>query len=171
MLEDIRKEGATGKTRDLEWQEYMPPPHRKYTATLKLYRKDTDSPAGVITKWKRLRIEQDPETKKFNYEIFTLTIRYDGGREETMEIPVIGFLRFNEYERVDIIEMKEKKMQMSQGTTNQSRVSRDDIGNELIMDDKTGVKVPLIVIQDATEMLIRRPNGEQFWIGAQYLNG
>ncbi len=172
MLEEIRNGDQTSaeKIKDLEWQEYTTPKRKNYTATIKVYQTDTNSPKGLIVDWKRLKTAQDPETKKFNRDIYALTVRYDDGREETIEISVGEFNRFQEIERVEILEFKDRKMAMKQGETLRSVKTKDDMGNEMTMDAKTGEKVPLMVLRDETICKVKRSSGEVFDINVNRLN-
>lgn len=174
MMEEIRTEerAKTKKIRDTEWQEFKAPAKRKSTCTMKVYRKDSESEPGLIVDWKRIRTERDPETKKLTYDIYKLTIRYDNGKEETIEIPVHEFNSFQETETCEIVKTEEHRLQMKQGETRASKVSRDDTGNEMILgDEKTNDNIPLIVVKDSPVLTIKRPNGQEMEIGIDRING
>jgi len=173
MMEDIKNDAKSGveKFRDLEWQEYTEPKRKNYTATLRVYQKDTISPKGLIVDYQRLRTDLDDETKKRNMDIYQLTIRYDDGNLEKVEVPIREFVNFNQYETVEILEFHNRKMAMKQGEVNKSRTSRDSTGNEMILsDEKTGEKVPLMVLRDETECKVKRANGQVFIINVSRLN-
>ena len=174
MMEEIRTEerAKTQKIKDNDWQEFKAPAKRKFTCTMKVYRKDSESEPGLIVDWKRIRTERDPETKKLTYDIYKLTIRYDDGHEDTIEIPVHEFNSFQETETCEIVKMEERKLQMKQGETRASKVSRDDTGNEMILgDEKTSDSIPLIVVKDSPILTIKRPNGQTMEIGIDRING
>ena len=174
MMEEIRTEerAKTQKIKDNEWQEFKAPAKRKHTCTMKVYRKDSESEPGIIVDWKRIRTERDPETKKMTYHIYKLTIRYDDGHEDTVEIPVHEFNSFQETETCEIIKIEERKLQKKQGETRASKISRDDTGNEMILgDEKTSDSVPLIVVKDSPILTIKRPNGQVMEIGIDRING
>lgn len=173
MLEEIKKDAIAGvvKDRDTEWQPFVPGANRKFTATIKTYQKDSKSPKGLVVDWKRLRTDQDPETKKRNLDIYEVTILHNDGKTDTMEIEIKDFAMFNEHEVVEIVSIEERPMQMKQGEVKAARVDRDDLGNELVMSDvKTDRKVPLIVIKDDPIATIKRPNGQLLKIKVNRLN-
>lgn len=173
MLDEIKKDAIAGvvKDRDTEWQPFVPGANRKHTATIKTYQSDSKSPKKLVIDWKRLRTDQDPETRKRNLDIYEVILLDDSGKTESMEIQVKDFAMFNEHEVVEIVGMEERPMQMKQGEVKMSRVDRDDLGNELVMSDvKTDRKVPLIVKKDDPIATIKRPNGQLLKIKVNRLN-
>lgn len=171
MLEEIRNEerGRVSVLKDNDWQEYKLPTQRKYTATIKLWQKDYRSPKGLVVDWHRSRFANDPNTNE-KTEFFDVTIRYDDGKEEVVEMPIIEFSRFNEIETVEILSIKEKKMQLKQGEVKASVIQTDDTGMTTIMDNKTSQTVPLLVVKDEPMAKVRRGNGQIMDISVSRLN-
>jgi hypothetical protein len=171
MMEEIRKEAASGNvTLKEDWHDYAEPKRRNSTAFIRVYQKDGDSPKGLMTDYRRIRTTEDPDTGKRDYDIYEFTIRYDGGKEEKVEMPLVDLVNINELEKVEIVQLMEKSQAMKQGETNVSQVIVDDLGNEITMDKKTATKVPLLVKRLVGMATVKRQNGEQFDIKIDRLN-
>jgi hypothetical protein len=172
MLDQIKQETKANTLilKDNEWKEYKPGPKRRYTCTIKVYRQDSESEPGLIVDWKRFKTDRNPETKKLDYDIYNVTIRYDSGKEEIIQIPVIEFNGFQEVEVCEIIEVREKKLQKSYGRVRVSKKVMDDLGNEIIMDEKTEGSVDQVVVKDDPTFIIKRPNGKTMEIKADRVN-
>lgn len=170
MVEEMLKGERSGKSilKDNDWHDLELPKQRKYTATLKLWQKDYRSPKGLVVDWKRSRFGMDSDGEKT--EFFDVTVRYDDGNEEVVELPIIEFSRMNEIERVEIVSMKERKLQMKEGETRASVIEVDDAGISTVMDRKTTQVVPLVVIKNEPIATIRRANGQTMQLPVNRLN-
>jgi hypothetical protein len=159
------------------WGEYTPPSDENKTATVKIYRKDADSPAGVVIKAVTLKNNAfDEETRKYDKLIFKATVRYDDGETEDMEIDGMEFAKMQEIEQVEIIKEDTRKLRKVAGyvpspdTDKQGFPKRMLSGGSGYGSSIGSGKVPLEVFRVESTVTVKRSNGQEFEIESDYLN-
>jgi len=138
-------------------------------AFMKKYRKDSESPLGMITEFKHHRWDQDERTREMNKDIYKMTVLYDNGEEETTEISLMEFSKLTEYEKVKIIKMDKEEKELVSGYVHKPRVKNGYAmrGTNYPAD---GVKVPMTVTTAEYTATIVRENGQKLVLPEKYLN-
>lgn len=159
------------------WAEYTPPVSRNKTATVKIYREDMESPAGIITKVKVFKNNAlDPETNRYNKLIYSVDLRYDDGTTKEMKIGANELAAIKEIEKVEIV--KEDRRNLRKVDDYVPLADRDSKGypkRVLTGGSPWGVSVgsgqiPIEVFMVKSTVVVRRKNGQEFTMEADYLN-
>jgi hypothetical protein len=181
MVENLSKENSnlreeTAKIQE-GWGDYVAPKDQNKTATIKIYRKDSDSPAGVIVKAVVFKNNDwDEETHKFNKLVYTVTLRYDDGTTEDVKLGAMELADLREIEKVEII--KEERRTLRKVEDYVPMPDRDKAGfPKRILDGGSGYgksvgkgQIPLEVFKVESTVTIRRKNGQEFQMENSNLN-
>jgi hypothetical protein len=100
-----------------EFKEYIAPVKPKHTATLRKWRKDSDSPWGFLVKAQHHKFEYDEDTRRHDKDMYKFTFRFEDGKEEDVLLPYLELTKMNDTETVRILEMPKKQFVKNQGTT------------------------------------------------------
>jgi len=158
------------------WTEEDEKNSRFPTATLKLYQKDTNSPKGLVVDFKHLKYDYDENTRKYDKDMYELTVLYDDKNVEKVVIPLVDFSHINDIERVEIIETEEKRMSKVYGKIRRPSKNREGYtmsdypGSGLIEKHPSEGWVDEKVTMVDTTCKIRRPNGDILTIKNEKLN-
>lgn len=94
-----------------EWQEKGEREKRNSTARMRLYQHDSDSPLGLVTNLKFHKNKREETVDGVEVvQYYKMTVLYDDGKEEDVEISLLDFSRVSNYETVEIIESEEKPL-------------------------------------------------------------
>jgi hypothetical protein len=152
------------------WQKESPEEKRKHTATIKIYRKDSDSLPALIVDWKFHKWALDEFTRRNNVPIYKITLQYDDGKQEVVELPLSIFAEIKEVEKVEILEQKEEKLKMATDF-----VKRRAVKDGYVMYSPDPMfqplePVPLEVKMSKFTCKIKRANGQVLTLPAERLN-
>jgi hypothetical protein len=158
-------------TSDLEPVEEEPETPRVHTCKVALYKKDIDSPEGVVTDLKTVRRDKDPVTQLQNIDICRATVTYPDGKTEDIEYPIGDHYKiFTVREDVEIIEKKDKKMKMDKGYVYKTKTVEKN-GIRTRMDgERTSVQVPMRERFTHSTFTVRRRNGQEFTLKPKVIN-
>lgn len=160
------------------WRPQKKPIERTYTAKMRTFQKDIDSPVGVIInqEWDK-KPRWNEETHRYDKMVYRITLRYDGGETEIVEMPLEDLAKISDFIIVKILKQKETPMEQIQGYTNKSynsggyRMSGLVIGASGSYDKFTrGERVPLTVTTSEWIATIELPNKEVIEIPTSKLN-
>lgn len=159
------------------WAEYKPPTEQNKTATLKVYRKDSDSPAGVVincTTFKNNAFNE--ETRKNDKVIFNITLKYDDNTTEDLKIDAMDFVKIREIEKVEIIKEDRRTLRKVEDYIIVPDKDREGYPKR-VLDGGTGygqnvgtMKTPLEVFMVKSEVVVRRKNGQEITMSSDFLN-
>lgn len=160
------------------WREIKEDKKENNEASLRMYRKDGNSPKGIIVDMKFFENVWDPyHPDRIKDQIYEFTIQYDGGKTEKIQMPYIRLLDIQEREVVKILERKTKLLERVTGRVERSARTKDGyVLSKSLGGEEQRIKVSNSVIVDqkeiveVSEVLIQRPNGEKFWIQQSKLN-
>lgn len=132
------------------WKEYKGEKKQIHTATIRKYRKDSDSPWALIVDWKHHKWDIDELTRRRDKDIYKLKLLYfedgeDQGKEEEIEMPLFDFANIEDYEEVRILDADKKVFVQVQGHTQKSATDRSGYMTPGI---KTGEEVELRVTRE-----------------------
>ena len=165
----IKEEKLFGK-----WSEFKEVKGNNKTATLKTFQVDADSPKGVIVKALWHKRVWNEEEHKFNKEIYKLTVRYDDGKEEEVEMDALIYAGMSGKETVELISSARKPMVKICG---KSLVTPKDKGGYSVKSADNsygrgagGYEIDLLDNRFHEVFMVKRENGQQFEIENDYLN-
>uniref|UniRef100_A0A6M3LQB7 Uncharacterized protein n=1 Tax=viral metagenome TaxID=1070528 RepID=A0A6M3LQB7_9ZZZZ len=140
------------------------------TARLRLYQKDSDSPIGIVTGFKHHKWGQNPRTLEMNVDIYKVSLVYDDGTQEEIEMPYEEFSKMELKEEVKILKIDVAEKVMTQGYVNKPQQKNGYIvyGDRY---PRTGERIPLEVKSADYTAHIERPNGQKLTLDIKYLNG
>ena len=98
-----------------EWSEVGEDERPNRTATLRLWQKDAKSPWGVIIRADYLKMVFDEETRKHDKMIYEVEVLYDDKTTETFEMSADEYVKLNQVEKVELIDVDRKKMRKITG--------------------------------------------------------
>jgi len=167
------------ETRKLQegWAEYKSPVGENKTATVKIYRKNAESPAGVIVKVIVFKNNEfNEETRKYDKLVYTVTLRYDDGTTEDIKIDAMELSKIREIEKVEIIKENSRTLRKVQEYVPYAEKDREGYPKRILSGGSgygtsvgTG-KVPLEVFMVKSDVTVRRNNGQEFEMSADFLN-
>ena len=159
------------------WSDYESPAGANKTATIKFYQKDADSPKGVIVKAVVFKDNEfNEETHKYDKLVYTIDVRYDDGKEESLKIDAVELAKIREIEKVEII--KEDKKTLRKVEDYITIPERDKAGYpKRMLSGGSGYgqnvgknQVPLEVFMVKSICTVKRKNGQEFQIDNDFLN-
>ena len=159
-----------------DWQDVDVNKKRSHTAQFKLWRKDTDQVWGLIVDWKHLRFDYDENSRKYDKDIYKVTLMDDQGNKSEVEMTIKELGEINEKETVQIIDMQKKVQVMSMGKVRRSPKTRDGytlspgVNLEGLIRPDGGEWVDQSVTRDLITCTVKRKNGQVFEINANRLN-
>ena len=184
-VEQLRIENAELKQHSLslerqvglgDWQDVDTNKKRSHTAQFKLWRKDTDQAWGLIVDWKHLRFDYDENSRKYDKDIYKVTLMDDQDNKSEVEMTIKELGEINEKETVQIIDMQKKVQVMSMGKVRRSPKTRDGytlspgVNLEGLIRPDGGEWVDQSVTRDLITCTVKRKNGQVFEINANRLN-
>ena len=171
---DLREE--TSKMQD-GWGEYESPVDANKTATVKIYRKDADSPRGVITSAKVFKNNaKNDENGKFDRLIYKITVLYEDKKEDNFKIDAMELAAIKEIEKVEIIKENSRTLRKVQDYVPQAAKTSDGYPKRMLSGG-TGYgssigsgQVPLEVFMVKSTVTIKRSNGQEIEMENENLN-
>ena len=159
------------------WAEYKPPKDANQTATLKVYREDADSEAGVITKLETFKQNAfNEETRKNDLLIYKIEVTYDDASTKEFKINAMDFAEMKEVEKVEIVKEDRRTLKKVEDYAVVPNTDKDGFPKR-VLDGGTGYgqnvgsqKVPLEVYMVKSTVVVKRPNGQEITMEADYLN-
>jgi len=159
------------------WADYTPPTKANKTATLKVYRKDADSPAGVVVKCYTFKNNAfNEETRKNDKVIFTVTLRYDDNTTEELKMDALDFTKIREIEKVEIVKENTRTLRKVEDYIVAPERDREGYPKR-VLDGGTGYgrnigsnQVPLEVFMVKSIVTVKRKNGQEFEMDGDFLN-
>jgi len=157
LLKEAKEEASVQAGQNLTqmnvggWEEKKDDKGANKRAHMKLYQKDTDSPLGLIIDWKHLRFDYDEKSRDYDKDIYKITVLYDDSTEE-VEMSLLDFIKINNYETVEIIETKRKKLIKKEGQVR--RTGRNKEGYAMSPHPMGGTDH--VIMGDFTDMIVER---------------
>ena len=159
------------------WAEYVPPAKRNKEATLKVYRADSDAAPALIVKMVVHKHNAfNEETRKNDKLIYKVTVRADDGSEKAIEMDSKQFTEIKEVEKVEIIKEESRTLRKVDGYVTKPMTDKDGYPKRILgaagnYGNSMGtVEVPLEVFAVKSTVTVKRKNGQQFTLDADYLN-
>lgn len=137
-----------------------------HTATLKRYRKDTDSPVGHIVDWKHLRYDYDEKSRREDRDIYKITVRYEGGKTEEVEVPLEAWATITDKIKVKILKQDKEPYERFHGFVDRKFLTKDGY----VTDRATGTQVRAVEILDVYTATVELPDGDVFKMPSDRLN-
>lgn len=154
-LDEAKKIGKWIKSKQLK----KPNP----TASMRVYRADGDSEAGLIIDWKYLKKAFNEETRAFDIDIYRVKVLFDRG-EEFVDMPLSQMVQINEFEKVEIIKQETEEKEMITGVgqkaMTQSGYAFSSPGFFGTKGQMTGEDFNYVVKKKDTICTIKRPEGK-----------
>jgi hypothetical protein len=181
MIEHLSSENSNlrEETSKLQegWAEYKPPKDQNKTATLKVYQKDSDSPAGLVIKLTTFKNNAfNEETRKNDLLIYNVLVRYDDGTTEDLKIEAVEFAKIQEIEKVEIVGEDRRILKKVDGFVPMPEYDKQKYPKRTL-DGGSGFgrsigsgQVPLEVFRVESTVTVKRKNGQEFQMEADYLN-
>lgn len=126
--------------------EAKPKEKAKPVATLRKWRKDSDSEYGLMVNAAHHKWEYDEDTRKHDKDMYKFTFLMPNGKEEEAILPYLELTKMNDVEIVRILEMEKKEYEQNQGYTRTKFVDKDKAIIE--KDGHAGERVEVIVKMD-----------------------
>lgn len=164
-LDDLEKQLGPGN-----WRKATPGKQKIYTATIRKFRKDADSPWELVVDWKVMKNNVwDENTRRFNKTIYKVTFQNLETGEQRVEdnFALEDFIKVNNYEKVKIIELKKEPLQRVHGYTHTKRKTKEGY----VTDEPLDVEVELLETMDFITAVVEFDNGKRMEIPADRLNG
>ena len=159
------------------WAEYESPIARNKIATLKVYRKDADAPAGVIIKLVTFKNNAfDEETRKRDKLIYTLTIMYDNNEIEDLKMDAREFAEMKEIEEVEIIGEDSRTLKKVDGYVRKPNMDKDKFPKRVLSGGSGygmnigSQKVSLNIFMVKSTVTVKRSSGQEITLESDYLN-
>lgn len=181
MVEKLSAENSNLRQESAAQQEgfveYKPVAERNKTATIKIYRKDAESPEGVIIKAVVFKDNEfNEETHKYDKLVYNITVKYGDGKDEILKIDAMEFAKLREIEKVEIIKEDRKVLRKVEDYV--PRPDRDKDGYpKRILGGGPGFgqsigsgQVPLEVFIIKSTVTIKRRDGQEIEMSNDYLN-
>ena len=138
-------------------------------ATLRKYQKDSDSPEGLVIDMKHHKWKKDPRTMRMNVDIYKFKLLYDDGTTEEFEAPLEEVMKVHSYEKVEIIKMEKKELEMITGYVGRP-IKKDGYTMRGDHYEPAGASIPLKVTTDVYTATVKRENGQELTLLADKLN-
>ena len=139
---------------------------RIHTATLRKWRKDSESPSLLAVDWLFHKDQWNEERMLWEqiYKVKFLKLPVSGEMQhEVVEMPLTQFIMIDDRETVKIIERKVKKLIANVGFVRKRFVDEN-------WETQKGNNVPMTVTKDDTTCTIELPDGTKFDIKEDRLN-
>lgn len=159
------------------WAEYVEPAKRNKTATLKIYRKDSESPAGVVIAISTFKNNAfDEETRKNDKLILNMKIKYEDGKEVDEKIDAKDFTKIREIEKVEIIKEDSRVLRKVEDYVRIPEKDKDGYPRRVLSGgsgygQNVGTSsVPLEVFMVKSTVTVKRKNGQTIQMSSDFLN-
>lgn len=158
------------------WEEAPKEVSGNKKAKLRLYQEDAKSPKGLIIRADFLKNVWDEETHKHDKLIYEIEVLYDDDQTKVYEIPAEDFVKINQTEEVELIDVDRKRLRKVIGKV--GIPMRDKDGYPIIRVDAGGYgsaqgtvgEVEQDVIRYEEIFTIKRPNGQIYVVHSDHLN-
>jgi hypothetical protein len=159
------------------WQDYVPPQARNKTATLKIYRENSDTDPAVIVKVVTFKDNEfNEETRKYDKLVYTVTLMDDKGKTKEIKMDATIFFKIREVERVEIIREDRRMLRKVDGFVYAPDRDKDGFPKR-ILDGGSGygrnigsTSVPLEIFAVKSTVVVKRPGGQEITMDSNYLN-
>lgn len=174
--QEVKKRTSPGIKDDKlfdKWEEWKEIEGNNQTATLKKYK--TDKGIGLIIKQEFDRVQPHPRDPRADQTIYKISIRYDGGEIEDLEMDANELASINAVEKVELVENDRKQMIKKCAETNMIVTPKKD-GYIVRRADSSygraegGYEVQALQTMYKETFTVKRENGETFKIEGIYLN-
>jgi len=159
------------------WEEYKAPIAGNKTATVKIYRADADSPAGIITSCRVFKNNaKNEENGKFDKLILSVMLRYDDETTEEIKLDSKELSSLKEVEQIEIVKENSRTLRKVEGYVKSPDTDREGFPKRMLSGGEgfgTSIgsgKVPLEVFMVKSEVTVKRQNGQEFEMDSNYLN-
>lgn len=159
------------------WAEYKPPSDQNKTATLKVWREDADSPAGVVIKLATFKNNAfNEETRKNDKLIYSVTVCYDDGSLKELKIDASDFSKIREIEKVEIVKEDSRTLKKVEDYVTAPEFDKQGYPKRMLdggggYGHSTGAnKVPLEVFMVKSTVTVRRKSGQEIQMESDNLN-
>lgn len=181
MVESLSAENSNLRSETAKmqegWSEYKAPAAGNKYATVKIFRKDADSPSGVIVKAVVFKDnELDEQTRRYDKLIYNITLRYDNGKEEVVKMAAEDLAKIREIEKVEIVKEDRRTLRKVEDYAIIPEKDKEGFPKRML-DGGSGYgqnigkhQVPLEVFMVKSTCTVKRKNGQEFQIENDFLN-
>lgn len=155
------------------WRSADKSGEKNKTASFKIWRDEENDKSGIVIDWKFIRNDFNEEFRKHNTPIYRITVMFDDGSKQDVEMSLVDFASISEREIVEITRWKKEKIFRNMGYIRKTKKDREGYtltSGDNIPAQKSEVTVPLNEWKDHIMVDIKRPNGQTFTINADRLN-
>ena len=158
------------------WQEYVPPAKRNKNATLKIYRENAEAPAGVIIEAKVFKQNDwNEETHKYDRLVYSIKLRLDDASIKDIKLDAKQLSEIREIEKIEIIKEDRRTLRKVEGYVTVPDRDKAGFPKRVLSGSGYGsnigsVQVLLEVFAVKSIVTVKRKNGQEFQMDADYLN-
>jgi len=153
------------------WQPVTPGSLPSKTCTFRYYRNDSGDRQGIIIDAKHHKWDFDERSREYNLDVYLLTILYDDGTTQDVEMPLERLINYVDTETCEIVDEKRQTLKKITGKVVRPGKTKGGYvlskgGGSLNMDsykrNQTGEWTELSEVRDDYTFTVKRPNGQIF---------